>query len=236
MDQFFITHVTKLMLAREIRVLRTNRKGRRDRDVRDAVARKRPLDDLLARRGRRHPFSHVEVQHRAARVTALKGLLTLQGLERIVRESDRQLGRVRVVRTFLGAGVKNIGETLDILLRKPVRGPFCGRRLKVVEMPRFRLEFRHPRTDMIEELQREPETRIRRDVLLVSREIADTFVDPVHADRGEVITKGPKITLGVREKPLIDMALDDLAFQLEARFREMEEMIDAVIERTLVLS
>ena len=74
----------------------------------------------------------------------------------------------------------------------------------------------------------------RRDVLGVVREVADHLIHAVHADRREMIAQRAEIALGIGEKPLINMALNDLALDLKACLREIKEVVEPRIEPLLV--
>ncbi len=69
--------------------------------------------------------------------------------------------------------------------------------------------------------------------LLVIGEIAQHFVQAIHADGGEVIAQGAQVALGVGvQETGIHMMLDDLALDLQALFRQFHQGIDALQQRT----
>ena len=223
------------MAAREITVLGTDRERRRHRDVRQAEARERAAHEVAAGLGRGDRLVHVEVEHRAARVLALQVVLTLERLERVVREVDGQLRGVRVVRIRGRACLQDAGEALAVLLGEAVGRALGRRRLEVVHVVRLLLELDEAGANMVEQAQRKGMAPVRRDVLPVAREVADHLVDAVDADRREVIAQRAEIALRVREETLVDVALDDLALDLEARLRKLEQIVEATQKPLLVI-
>ena len=59
-------------------------------------------------------------------------------------------------------------------------------------------------------------TPIIGDVIGIIGEIADAFVNTIDTDRGEVVTKRTEVAFRVREKSLINMALNNLALDLDS--------------------
>lgn len=68
-------------------------------------------------------------------------------------------------------------------------------------------------------------TPIIGDVIGVICEIADAFVNTIDTDRGEVVTKRTEVAFRVREKSLINMALNNLALDLKTRLGQIQEVI-----------
>ena len=111
---------------------------------------------------------------------------------------------------------------------------FGGRRLEIVHVVRLFLESHQLGAHVVEKLERKGVTGRRRDVFGVVREVANHLVHAVDADRREVIAQRAEIALRVREEPLIDMALDDLALDFKARLREFKEVVETRVEPRLV--
>ena len=101
-------------------------------------------------------------------------------------------------------------------------------------MARFLLKGSHTRADMIQNLQPEFKTFRRRNVFLIPGEITNTFIDPVHTDRRKMVPERPEVPFRVREKPGIDMALDDLALEFKTCLRDLKQVIDTVKERAFI--
>ena len=78
-------------------------------------------------------------------------------------------------------------------------------------------------------------TPIIGDVIGIIGEIADAFVNTIDTDRGEVVTKRTEVAFRVREKSLINMALNNLALDLETRLSQIQEVIQA-IEKALLIA
>ena len=94
----------------------------------------------------------------------------------------------------------------------------------------FGLKLHEPFTHVIQEPHRKGVAPVGCDVVGVAGEIADHLVDAVHTDRGEVVSECAEIALRVREKPLIDVALNDLTLDFQGLLGKIEEMIKTLVE------
>ena len=145
-------------------------------------------------------------------------LLALQRLERVVGEADRQLRRVRVVRRISSVpACRMSGKRLLVLLGEAVGGAFGRRRLEVVQVAGLFLEAHACARARGRAAQRQ--ARGRQASVMSSRvagEVADHLVDAVHADGGEMVAQRAEVALGVGEQPVVDVALDHLALDLQA--------------------
>ena len=64
-----------------------------------------------------------------------------------------------------------------------------------------------------------------RDIGFIVREVTNHLVNSVHTDGREVIAQRPEVALGVREKTLIDVALNDLALNFKGFFGQIQKVI-----------
>ena len=71
-------------------------------------------------------------------------------------------------------------------------------------------------------------TPIIGDVMFITGKVADTLVDAVHTDRGEVVAQRPKVALRVREKSLINVTLNDLALDFKTCLSQIQKMVEPV--------
>ena len=168
------------------------------------------------------------MQHRTARIFPLQVFLHFQGFKRIVRVPHGKLRRIRVVGVRRGACLQNVRESLLVFLRKAIRRPFGGRRFQVVHMVSFRLESYELLPNMIEKPHGHRVARLRRNVVGVPGEVSHHLINAVHTDCREVIA------LRVREKPFVNMALNDLALNFQRLLGEIQQIIQPLKKRLLV--
>ena len=218
------------MLAGEVAVLGADGKGRRDGDVGKAEPGEDPLHQLAAGPRVGEALVHVEMEHGAAGVAALEFLLMGEGLERVVGVADGKLGGVRVIWGLSGSGVQDAGELHAVDAGEAVGRPLGGRGLEVVEVARLLLIVGHALPHPVEQAHGEVAAPWGRNVLEATGEVADALVDPVDADRGEVVPEGAEVALGVGEESLLHVALDDLPLQLEALGGEIHEALELGVE------
>ena len=74
------------------------------------------------------------------------------------------------------AGLQNVWKALLVFLGKAIRRTLGRRCFEVIHMPRFRLEFNHASTHMIEQPHGHIVPFCCRDVFSIVREVADHFV------------------------------------------------------------
>ncbi len=211
-----------------------DRKRGRDGDVGQPEARQRTLDEFAAGRGAGQRLVHVQVQHRAAGVFALQFVLPLQGLERVVGETHRQLRTVGVVGLLGRARLQDGGEALLVLLGEAVGGALGRRGLQVVEVTGFLLERHHAVAHVVEQPHHQRMAARVGDVVGVGAEVARHLVEAVHAQRAEVVAQRAQIAPGVRKQALVDEALDDLALDLQALLAQFQQFVQPRQQRRLV--
>ena len=66
------------------------------------------------------------------------------------------------------------------------------------------------------------------------REVADHLVDAVYAQRGEEVAQRAQIALGIREQAVVHVALDHFALDLQAGAGDLQQLIEARKQRSLV--
>lgn len=88
-EQLSIALGTEFVLTSQIAVCRTDRKGRCNRDIRQAEVAQCALHQTLTGLSAGDLLRQVQVQHGATGILTLQVILALQRLERIVGEADR---------------------------------------------------------------------------------------------------------------------------------------------------
>ena len=87
---------------------------------------------------------------------------------------------------------------------------------------------------MIEKPHGHRVARLRRNVVGVPGEVSHHLINAVHADCREVIAQRSEIALRVREKPFVNMALNDLALNFQRLLGEIQQIIQPLKKRLLV--
>ena len=101
-------------------------------------------------------------------------------------------------------------------------------------MAGFFLKRHHLRPQPVEHPKRQRLARFGGDILGIGGEIAHHLVQPVHAERREVIAQRAKVAFRIGKQPRIDMALDHLALDFKAGAREPRQMVQRHHQLVLV--
>ena len=137
---------------------------------------------------------------------------------------------VRVVGILVGPGLKNAGETLAVGLREAIGRPLSGRRLEVVEVPRFLLELHHFFANVVENPHAHIPAFIGHKVLGVTRKVSHHLVHAVYAERREVVAEVAHVALCVRVETAVDELLHGRAAPLKRVLAKLERFLIALVE------
>ena len=222
------------LLAREIPVVLTDRVGRRQRVIRQAVI----LRDLPDKGCRRLPvrqlFTEEGMEYRAGGVQRLQLILYVKRGENILRIADRQVAGVRVVRCAVFVRRDDVGIELLIMLGKAVCGGLGRRGLQIVEVAILLLIIAQPLPHMVQYVFGK---RLR---LRVGQIFPEPFrVQPrlIHADKADrrkMILKRAEIASGIGVEAALHQLRDDRALGLERTRSNVHQLVEPPVEIRLI--